>query len=460
MAVYTNRGGGGGGGDVTIITNPSDETTSYPTVTPPAIEDPQTYSFAGLAGPTITLGKPRNLFEIYSPGRGGYLWFPSILPFGYSGKMIMISKLGADTAEGWTESSQVLLTENFGQSFSLDSEYDVPLRNNGNAAPRRFDPETGRVYEWSQFWKPDPLGQHRNYKSHYNYYANGGSKYVKKQWGSTLRGLPADVQELQVITYPTLRPRHAWDFIVAESQVAERVDGAWIMVMNAFFEGYPYVHPTGFLVESFDKGETWDFVSLIDGVYENGFTETDIRIGPTGKIILHTRDFSATAVGGDYPTCRSIISADTTGATWGTKHFAAAGNIFSAAPIGLTMDSGAHVVCAGRGGPYALNMTCCVDGGESTTSPYGYVDLAAHHNSFANGGGTSQADESTAPGLIHEIWDAERDTMGYIGMAKFAPNEFFMVYDWTPQYRAGVGSVYPNLPNVLYGVHARLNWPA
>src|SRR5687767_9544969 len=89
---------GGGDGDS------SDEVSSHPPGTPPALVEPVSYPMLGAGiSMTVTAGKPRLVFQLGGANRGGYgPWFPDLLSWGHSGKLIIWAMMMADTAEAIT----------------------------------------------------------------------------------------------------------------------------------------------------------------------------------------------------------------------------------------------------------------------------------------------------------------------------------------------------------------------
>jgi hypothetical protein len=440
----------------------SDESTDYPAVSTPAFSDPTTYSALGAGstpGVTIEADEPTLIHELFGAERGGYFWYPSGDAFGYSGHVMAWMNMTGDNVEGLTESTAVFRSSNFGQpgTWSRDTEYDVFLRNNGPCAPRIFDPETGRIVEFQQAWKPDPLGQHRDFKNHYTWYANGGAKRAQYLWGSTIRGLPLDCQSYTPTVFPTREPRHFWDFCANENQIIVLNDGSWGMVVGCLFVGHTY--QSGCFCVSTDKGRTWTFRSLVGGAYQIGVTENALLKGPTGKLICCWRDYGPFKAGDSTPD-RMSISTDALGTSWGTDFEPSEANTGApgdVAPSGVTLDNGIHVIAAGRYGADGLNVSVCTDGSETTGTEWRFWSLQGQHNAYSNDNSTSIADGDPDPGLIRKYWLGSQHSTGYIKAVKIGPNEVLFFYDFTPQYREEIGADFPNIPNQLYCMRARFS---
>lgn len=461
----------------------SDEVTSYPAGTPPALVDARTYPPGGVSGinvlgnginVTLIAGKPRIVYELGGASRGGYMWYPAIKSFGHSGKIMAWAKLVDDTLENFHESSVAMMSYDFGQTWSESQRYDINLRNNGPCMPRFYDASTGRIYEWSQHWRPDPFGQYRDFRCHYTYYANSGNKRVTLPYGSTLRGLPFDITPTTPAVFAGTPMRNWWADIASEGTVTTMADGAWCMVVDCLAAGE--TSWSGFLVKSYDRGLTWDYVSRVGGA-NSGVTENALIRATSGKLCCFFRDFAPPATGA----CPAFVSTDSTGTAWGAEFYPSPTNwglaqMGNAAPTSVTLQNGTHLVAAGR--MYAdeiMTLSINVDGiPDNPNGVWGWWDLTAHHNFYAtngdadDGGGDETNDYATAnagTGKIHKFYATTVGGPGparqyssscYWGVEEIAPNEFMLMYDLTPQYRGQIGSTFQNMRNYIYCVHAKL----
>lgn len=471
MAGYSNRGGAQAA--PILVTNPSDEQVEYPAGTPPAIEEPRSYNVIGNGiNATIIAGKPRNIYELYRESHAGFLWFPDIHSFVHSGKLMAFASLNNDDLENAIDAHVSLRSNDFGQTWSRSDTCDVAGFSNGPCRLRHFDSATGRLYEWGAFKMqpyPNDGTNRQTFRCERSYYANAGAKCVREANGSLWTGLPVPATADPFhITYPepaAARPRHTWAALFGEGEIAVMADGGWGTVLdceleNPANENGQDAYFTGAFYKSYDKGVTWSFVNFVDK-RESGVTENTFFRGPNNdKLVCIFRNFGA-----DNSTPnKATISTDPTGSAWTPSFFPDPGNhgvarIGNSAPTSCALTGGGRILCAGRTGNDALNVSVNLDGGDSPDSVWGWWSLTEHHDFWANDGGTDLATASGAPGLIHKFWPnpskSEVSTC-YAGVTEIAPDEFMIIYDYTPSYRAPIGYTYQHLPNCIYVVHCKL----
>lgn len=473
MAVYTNRGGGGGS-DVTIITNPSDEVKFEPLALPPMV-DPRTYDVIGVGiNAELTLDKPVNIYELYGNSRGGHLWFPDVQPIAGlgSGNLLAFASMNDDNFENLTDQFTVLLSRDHGATWDVNTMFDRSGFSNGPCCMRYYDDESGRLYEWLAF-KSQPYpndGQRQTFRCAFGYYAMTGAgtvKYVGYPHGSTFSGLPVPVTDNPWSgTYPGLDPRNSWAAFFGEGEVVEAADGSWFAVMDGELENPENPsgqddYFSGFLYKSIDQGRTWEFVSYVPE-REGGISECALFKGPSGKLVCVFNNFGPDR-GGDNGANKVTISTDSTGTSWvpsfhpDEPNWTAGGRIGSCAPSSVKLADGSIIIAAGRTGNDSHNLSINIDGGDSVNSVWGWASLVTHHNAFANDGGTDFATAAGDPGLIHQIFpNRSLGSTCYTGAAHLGGNDFFLIWDYCPQYRSEIGHFHGHLPNTIYGCRGRL----
>jgi hypothetical protein len=441
MATYTNRGGGGSSGSISVLPGTPDEITDYPAGSPPALVSPQVYPL-GNVGATVTAGKPRIAHEQFAPGgEPMYTWFVSFGGWARCGKLQFGALLTADSNDVNTHTNVFRRSEDFGVTWSADSQTDVA----GFIFNKWFDSTDGRLYYVGGTGKPSPLGQHRTYAFDYGWYANGGAKHVVWPWGASVTGLPWDLEPNP--NPPGVTPRHAWDHCYSLCKPIILGDGSllWsIYVMRAGQAAF-----TNVILKSVDKGRNWTYLSNLG--LEVGQDESSLVLEAGGGItaICRTAGF-----GGYMSTQRSTDG----GVTWNAAHammtlsianggVGGAAGIGEVAPQSFRLDNGHLVVTSGRVSGGILNIGVCTDGGAGGLGDGGHsvwqrLDIATHHNLYDEGAAAAVA-QKIRPFLTSDY------STNYLTGWHTGPNRLTLCYDRTPNFRSTIGAV-NGQPNQIY----------
>lgn len=427
-----------------------------PTVSPPALVSPHSYVMP-YEPVTITAGTPRLVAERFSRSGFDYLWYPGLVGFGYSGKLMVCANISPDSAENSEDEATIFRSSDFGYTWDANLQYDIPYIRAAGGEPRWY--ENGRIRELGSIYRADPIGQARNFCTHRSYYANGGSKVVRYPWTTHIRGLPQDIKPYTSVQYPTTVPRNASYQIYAFSDVLRLPDNSLITTLYVFFVGDAYC--TQVVIRSTDDGNTWNYLSTIGGA-ASGLNEASMCRLTNGHIIHYARRNGLGSP--DIDSMRYCISTDN-GNTWSTPVIAqsvtAHGNagIQGYAPKCVQLDNGIIIVAHGPVNGHCLSV--CIDGGEGGglgaggASVWQRWQLVDHHNLYAQAG--TVANDNLGAGLVRKYRSVTaHESSWYLSMVKTGPNRVTVCYDYTPSGRTAIGSVTQE-PHQIYCMDIDVN---